>query len=78
LARAFAFSPDGQMLALGSADGSVRLWVARTETLADEVCQQVRRNLTLDEWRRFVGEAIPYEPTCPNLPPGAGAPGASA
>ena len=25
-------------------------------------------NLTLDEWREFVGQDIPYERTCPNRP----------
>ena len=63
-----AFSPNGQALASGSDDGSIRIWNVRTENLADLVCKKVRRNLTLDEWRRFVGEGIPYERTCPNLP----------
>jgi tetratricopeptide (TPR) repeat protein len=36
--------------------------------MADQVCKLVGRNLTYEEWQRFVGEAIPYERTCPNLP----------
>ena len=60
------FSSNGQSLASGSDDGSIRVWNARTENLADLVCTKVWRNLTLDEWRRFVG-GIPYERTCPNL-----------
>jgi WD40 repeat protein len=63
-----AFSSNGQSLASGSDDGSIRVWNVRTENLADLVCKKVWRNLTLDEWRRFVGEGVPYERTCPNLP----------
>jgi WD40 repeat protein len=67
-----AFAPDGQTLASGSRDGSVWLWIANTETLAKLVCTRVWRNLTLDEWRQFVGdpEQVPYQATCPNLPSG--------
>ena len=32
-----------------------RIWIARTATLAEMVCENVWRNLTQDEWRRFVG-----------------------
>jgi len=63
-----AFSSNGQSLATGSDDGAVWIWNVRTETLADLVCQKIWRNLTPDEWHRFVGEGIPYERTCPNLP----------
>jgi WD domain, G-beta repeat len=67
-----AFSPDGQTLASGSLDQTIFIWIARTETLAEKICQQVWRNLTLDEWRQFVGEDLPYARTCPNLPAGEG------
>ena len=39
-----------------------------TQGLADAVCETVWRNLTLAEWQQFVGEDIPYQRTCPNLP----------
>ena len=50
------------------------IWIARAETLAEMVCAKVRRNLTRDEWRQFVGADLPYQRTCPNLPSGDGAP----
>ena len=67
-----AFTPDRKYLASGSFDNTVRLWIARTEDLADMVCQKVLHNLTMQEWQQFMGDDIPYEQTCPNLPPGAG------
>jgi WD40 repeat protein len=71
-----AYSPDGKHLVTGSGgDDTIRIWdlthplnASTTQEVADLVCQKVWRNLTLDEWHKFVGEDIPYERTCPNLP----------
>jgi len=69
-----AFSPDGTYLAsLNSETGHVQVWRLWAGAAAD-LCKRVWRNLTMDEWNRYVGENIPYECTCPELPPGIGAP----
>jgi serine/threonine protein kinase/WD40 repeat protein len=67
--NALSFSPDGMRLSAGTWLGTVvvwRLWSAA----ADYLCSRVWRNLSIQEWRLNVGEGIPYESTCPALPPG--------
>jgi WD40 repeat protein len=67
--RSVAFSRDGTFFALGDVDGDVwlhRLWSGA----ADSLCTRVTRNLSVQEWRYYLGESVPYERTCPGLPAG--------
>ncbi len=67
-----AFYPDSKKLVSGSYDNTIRSWIVDTQILANMVCEKVQRNLTQKEWQWFMGPYIPYERTCPNLPPGEG------
>jgi WD40 repeat protein len=62
------FSPDGQRLAAWSGDGSFILDLSPAK-LMDSLCQLANRNLTVAEWRQYVG-TLPYSKTCPAFPPG--------
>ncbi|MGK7892085.1 MAG: WD40 repeat domain-containing protein [Xenococcus sp. (in: cyanobacteria)] len=65
-----AFYSDSKKLVSGSYDNTIQEWIVDTEILANLVCEKVQRNLSKKEWQWFMGEDIPYERTCPNLPPG--------
>ena len=69
-----AFSPDGMRLASGSSDG-VRIWDLWTR-VGDRLCAKVSHNLSMADWLTYIGEGIPYQLTCPNLPTGIGGSGA--
>jgi WD40 repeat protein len=63
-----AFSSDGQYVLSGSEDGAVRLWMYRPDDLIRHACLRTARNLTRDEWQQYVGDALPYQAVCENLP----------
>jgi WD40 repeat protein len=61
------FDPDGRWVTSGSRDGTVWVWLWRSEDLIEEACARMPRNLTQEEWERYLpGED--YRPTCPDLP----------
>ena len=61
------FHPAGKILAIGTADGKVYLSLWNPQDLIDEACLLLPRNMTLDEWQKYVGTEVSYHATCPNL-----------
>lgn len=61
-----AFTPDATGLVSSSNDGTVRLWVVDLNTMVDIACNQVKRNMTDEEWNTYLPN-ISYELTCPNF-----------
>jgi WD40 repeat protein len=59
--------PDGKALATAGDDGVVQLSLWRPQDLLDEACARLTRNLTPEEWHRYLGDQ-PYRKTCPALP----------
>ena len=39
----------------------------QAQDLIAEACSRVTRNLTEDEWAKYVGPEIPYRKTCPGI-----------
>jgi WD40 repeat protein len=69
-----AFSRDGKMLASRSGTGTVQLWDLDPGSWAKQLCRLANRNLSMAEWRKYIGADVPYHRTCPELPAGEGAP----
>lgn len=65
--QSIAFSPDGEYLATASKTILIVQPWWKSEDLTDEACARLTRNLTVEEWQRYVGDE-PYRKTCPNLP----------
>ena len=66
---AVAFSPDGQWIVSGAQNGDMRVWLWRDADLIQLACARLERNLSLAEWKEYMGERA-YQSTCPNLSPG--------
>jgi hypothetical protein len=67
-----AFGPDGKLLVSATERDRILLWNLDPTSWEDEACRVANRNLTLAEWRRYVGADVAYRVTCPGLPPGEG------
>jgi WD40 repeat protein len=62
-----AFSADGARLITASQDRSAQVWRWRPHDLIELACARLTRNLTEEEWRRYLGDE-PQRKTCPELP----------
>ena len=54
-------------LVVTDAEG-LRLWNIDPATWPEAACQRAGRNLTADEWVRYMPANEPYRPTCPQFP----------
>ena len=63
-----AFSPDGKRMVSSDVSGGLWLWDTDPESWAKKACSIVNRNFSLAEWQRFIGDALSYQKTCPDLP----------
>jgi WD40 repeat protein len=64
-----AFTPDGRYLLVVFTDGSAYRWPVSVEGWEAHACAVAGRNLTKEEWHRYVGSRG-YQSTCPMFPPG--------
>jgi WD40 repeat protein len=57
------FDPRGERLATTDRAGNVLLWELRTASLLERACRVAGRDLTREEWNRFI-DLEPYRATC--------------
>ncbi len=62
--RGLALNKDGRLLYGAGDDGFLYRIPLDFSAGAEQLCKMVKRNLTQDEWREFVGTSLPYERTC--------------
>jgi len=69
-----AFGPGGRRLASRSGDNTIIPWDVSLESWQARAGREAHRNLTQARWNLFIGPDIFFRRTCPDLPPGEGAP----
>jgi len=62
-----AFSENDEYLIIGTQNGKIKKWALNAEQMADEMCKHIKRNMTIDEWDRYVGNNIEFRNTCISL-----------
>ncbi|MEJ7645844.1 MAG: High-affnity carbon uptake protein Hat/HatR [Chryseolinea sp.] len=63
------FAKGSNYLIAACSESEIRVWPTDPSLLAEQICPKLKRNLSQDEWKRYVGntEEIPYEYTCLQL-----------
>ena len=67
-----AFAPDGDRLIAGCIDKLIRIWPTNADAMTEKLCDKLNRNMSQEEWNRFVAEDIDYVKTCDKLSQGEG------
>ncbi len=65
--KSLAVLAEGR-LASGGEDGNIKLWLVDEQKLIAALCLRAGRNLTKDEWARYVGPDTPWQPSCRDRP----------
>ncbi len=58
------FSKGSDYLIAACSESEIRIWPTNPALLADEICPKLTRNMTQDEWMKYVGSDIQYQETC--------------
>jgi WD40 repeat protein len=64
-----AFTNKSDYLIAACSESEIRIWPADPSLLAEQICPKLTRNMTQDEWKKYVGDNddLQYEITCPRV-----------
>jgi WD40 repeat protein len=63
------FTKNSDYLIAACSESEIRVWPTDPSLLAKQICPKLTRNMTQDEWKKYVGvgENVSYESTCTNV-----------
>jgi ABC-type oligopeptide transport system ATPase subunit len=59
-----SFAKGSDYLIAACHESEIRVWPTNPDILANQVCPKLNRNMTQDEWAKYVGSDIKYVNTC--------------
>jgi hypothetical protein len=60
-----AFAKGSNILIAACSESEIRIWPTDPGILAEQICPNIeRKDMTKDEWTKYVGNDIEYENTC--------------
>ncbi len=57
------FTPDNRFAVSFSADKTLMVVSTQSNAMAMKIKQNLKRNMTIEEWKRMIGEDVPYQKT---------------
>jgi len=61
------YTPNDKHLISCSADKTIRIFTTECSNMNEKLTKLLNRNMTVEEWNKYVGADIPYEKTRPDL-----------
>ncbi len=58
------FASGSDFLIAAGSESEIRVWPTDPSLLADKICPKLGRNMTQEEWKKYVGDKIEFENTC--------------
>ena len=62
-----AFTAGNKHLIAGGNNGETRVWPTDASDMASELCGKLKRNMSAEEWKRYIGTSVDFRNTCKTL-----------